>query len=128
MDLTIEFNQAAFTHHIGGKDICFAISTAARYDAAIDEDESDNKHLIMIRGMTEEEAFALDKKWTETTPKAGPNGSGFIAKRKAAQNIARVIAIEGPSYDYLFAKAIAVHKTPAELIRNMAQERIAAHD
>jgi hypothetical protein len=31
--------------------------------------------------MTEEKAFALDKKWTETTPKIGPNGSGFIAIR-----------------------------------------------
>ena len=52
-------------------------------------------------GMTEEEAFALDKKWTETTPKVGPNGSGFIAKHKAAQNIAHLIAIDGLSYDYL---------------------------
>ena len=76
--------------------------------------------------MTEEEAFALDKKWTETTPKTGPNGSGFIAKRKAAQNIAHMIAIDDTSYDYLFAKAIAGHKTPAEVISDMVQERIAA--
>jgi hypothetical protein len=46
MDLIIEFNQAAFTHHIEEADIRFAISTA-RYDATIDEDESDNKHLII---------------------------------------------------------------------------------
>jgi hypothetical protein len=76
--------------------------------------------------MTEEEAFALDKKWTETTPKIGPNGSGFISKRKATQNAAHIIAIDGPSYDYLFAKAIADHKTPAEVISDMIQERIAA--
>jgi hypothetical protein len=30
----------------------------------------------MIR-MTGEEAFALDKKWTETTPKTGPEGAGY---------------------------------------------------
>jgi uncharacterized DUF497 family protein len=46
MNLTIEFNQTAFTHHIEEEDIRFAISTA-RYDAVIDEDESDNKHLII---------------------------------------------------------------------------------
>ncbi|MDR1099620.1 MAG: hypothetical protein LBL28_03990 [Treponema sp.] len=46
VDLNIEFNQAAFTHHIEEADIRFAISTA-RYDAKIDEDESDNKHLII---------------------------------------------------------------------------------
>jgi hypothetical protein len=46
MDLNIEFNQAAFTHYIEEADIRFAISTA-RYDARIDEDESDNKHLII---------------------------------------------------------------------------------
>jgi hypothetical protein len=36
-----------------------------------------------------------------------------------------MIAIDGPSYDYLFAKAIASHKTPAEVISDMIQERIA---
>jgi hypothetical protein len=76
--------------------------------------------------MTEEEAFELDKKWTETTPKLGPNGSGFIAKRKAAQNAAHIIAIDGSSYNYLFAKALADHKTPSEVISDMIQERIAA--
>jgi hypothetical protein len=76
--------------------------------------------------MTEEEAFALDKKWTETTPKIGPNGSGFIAKRKATQNTAHLIAIDGLSYEYLFAKAIASHKTPADIIGDMVQEQIAA--
>jgi len=72
--------------------------------------------------MTEEEAFALDKKWTETTPKVGPNGSGFLSRRKAA---ARMVTIDGLSADYLFSKAIADHKTPAEIISEMVQERLA---
>jgi hypothetical protein len=76
--------------------------------------------------MTEEEACALDKKWTETTPKIGPNGSGFIAKRKAAHNTAHLIAIDGPSYEYLFAKAIASHKTPADIIGELIREQITA--
>ena len=71
--------------------------------------------------MTEEEAFALDEKWTKTTPKVGPNGSGFLARRRTAH----MITIDGLSADYLFSKAIATHKTPAEIISEMVQERIA---
>ena len=71
--------------------------------------------------MTEEEAFALDEKWTKTTPKVGPNGSGFLSKRKAAH----MITIDGLSADYLFSKAIADHKTPAEIISEMVQEKLA---
>ena len=71
--------------------------------------------------MTEEEAFALDEKWTKTTPKVGPNGSGFLSKRKAAH----MITIDGLSADYLFTRAIADHKTPAEVLSEMVQEKIA---
>jgi len=77
---------------------------------------------IMAR-MTEEEAFALDEKWTKTTPKVGPNGSGFLSKRKAD---ARIITIDDLSADWLNTKALADHKTPAEIISEMVQERIAA--
>jgi len=73
--------------------------------------------------MTEEEAFALDEKWTKTTPKVGPNGSGFLSKRKAA---AHIITIDDLSVDWLNTKALADHKTPAEIISDMVQERIAA--
>jgi len=72
--------------------------------------------------MTEEEAFDLDEKWTKTTPKVGPNGSGFIAKRKTA---AHTITIDEISADYLFAKAIAEHKTPADVISDMVHEKLA---
>jgi hypothetical protein len=72
--------------------------------------------------MTEEEAFALDEKWTKTTPKVGPNGSGFLSKRKAA---AHIITIDDLSADWLNTKAITDHKTPAEIISDMVQERIA---
>ena len=71
--------------------------------------------------MTEEEAFALSKKWTEITPKVGPNGSGFLARRR----VAHMITIDGLSADYLFSKAIADHKTPAEIISEMVQEKLA---
>ena len=70
--------------------------------------------------MTEEEAFALDEKWTKTDPKVGPNGSGFLSKRRAAH----MITIDSFSADYLFSKAIADHKTPADIINDMVQERL----
>ena len=70
--------------------------------------------------MTEEEAFALSEKWTKTTPKVGPNGSGFLAKRRASH----MVTIDGLTADYLFSKAIADHKTPAEIISEMVQERL----
>jgi hypothetical protein len=44
--VTIEFNQAAFTHNVTEMDIRFAFDTA-RFDGSIDEDESDNKHLVI---------------------------------------------------------------------------------
>ena len=46
MDVTIEFNQAAFTHNVKEDDIRFVFDTA-RYDGSIDEDDSDNKYLVI---------------------------------------------------------------------------------
>jgi propanediol dehydratase small subunit len=46
MKVSIEFNQAAFTHKVKEEDIRFAFDTA-RYDGSIDEDESDNKYLVI---------------------------------------------------------------------------------
>jgi hypothetical protein len=46
LDFRIEFNQSAFTHNLTEADIRFAFDTA-RFDGSIDEDESDNKHLVI---------------------------------------------------------------------------------
>ena len=46
MNVTIEFNQAAFIHKVTEDDIRFAFDNA-RYDGTIDEDESDNKYLVI---------------------------------------------------------------------------------
>jgi hypothetical protein len=73
--------------------------------------------------MTDEEADRLDEKWTKNPPKPGPNGTGFFTRRKAA---ARTVTIDDLSADYLMIKAMATHKTPAEIISEMVQERIAA--
>jgi hypothetical protein len=65
-------------------------------------------------------AFALDEKWTKNDPKIGPNGSGFLSKRKSAH----MITIDALSANYLFSKAVADHKTPAEVISDMVQKEI----
>jgi hypothetical protein len=73
--------------------------------------------------MTEEEAARLDEKWTKNPPKPGPNGTGYFTQCKKA---AHTITIDSFTANYLSSKAIADHKTPAEIIGEMVQERIAA--
>jgi hypothetical protein len=71
--------------------------------------------------MTDEEADRLDEKWTKNPPDVGPNGTGFFAKRKAA----RMVTIDSLSANYLLTKALAAHKTPADIISDMVQKEIA---
>jgi hypothetical protein len=70
--------------------------------------------------LTEEEYDALDEYWTKNTPKLGPNGTGFISRREA-----RIFGVDDLSADYLFTKAIADHKTPAQIINEMVREKLA---
>jgi len=74
--------------------------------------------------LTEEEYDALDEKWTKNPPKPGPNGTGFFAQRKMAldEQAARSITVDSFIADYLLAKAIEAHKTPAEIISDMVKE------
>jgi hypothetical protein len=80
--------------------------------------------------MTDEEADRLDEKWTKNPPKPGPNGTGFFTRRRAAaensNGTAHTVTIDALSADYLFTKAMATHKTPADIIGEMVRERIAA--
>jgi len=73
--------------------------------------------------MTDEEAARLDDKWTKNPPKPGPNGSGYYTKCK---NTAHTVTIDGFTANYLLAKAMADHKTPAEIISELVQQQIAA--
>jgi hypothetical protein len=75
--------------------------------------------------MTEEEADALDEYYTKNPPKVNPGkrGTGFFTQRKT---VGRTITVDTLSADYLTTKAIATNKTPAEIISEMIQERIAA--
>jgi hypothetical protein len=75
-----------------------------------------------MKDLTDEKYARLDEKWTKTTPKVGPNGSGYFSQRKAA---ARTVTIDDFSANYLMIKAMDTHKTPAEIINEMVHERIA---
>ena len=78
--------------------------------------------------LTEEEYDALDEYYTKNPPKVDPakNGTGFFSRRKAA---ARTITIDSMSADYLSIKAMATHKTPAEIISELIQREInASHE
>ena len=76
-----------------------------------------------MKDLTDEEYAKLSEKWTKSTPKIGPNGSGYFSQCKAA---ARTVTIDNFSADYLMIKAMDTHKTPAEIISDMVQERITA--
>ena len=73
--------------------------------------------------MTDEEATRLDEKWTKTPPKPGPNGTGYFSRCKQA---AHTITLDNVTANYLLTKAIADHKTPAEIIGEMVQREISA--
>ena len=78
-----------------------------------------------MKDLTDDEYNRLDEKWTKTTPKVGPNGSGYFSQCKKAA--ARTVTIDDFSADYLMIKAMNTHKTPAELINEMVREKIAAN-
>ena len=87
-----------------------------------------SRRIDKMPDMTEEEYDALDEKWTKNPPRPGPNGTGFFAQRKAAlaSQSARSITVDSFTADYLLTRAIATHKTPADVISEMVQEQIAS--
>jgi len=70
--------------------------------------------------MTEEEAFALDEKWTKTTPKINPDKPGIFARQNALLGV-----LDAVSEDYIRTKAEAYQKTPAEIISDLVMEKLA---
>jgi hypothetical protein len=69
--------------------------------------------------MTEEEADALDERWTNTTPVIDTSRSGYFAR-----HMARLVEVDDLSAAYLRAKADAAHKTPAEIISYMVRREM----
>jgi hypothetical protein len=75
----------------------------------------------MMPRMTEEEAFALDDYFTKTTPKLGPNRTGFFPWDKDY-----MVLLDELSAGYIRSRADATHKTPTEIIGELAREKISA--
>ncbi|GHV82612.1 hypothetical protein AGMMS49991_11700 [Spirochaetia bacterium] len=75
--------------------------------------------------LTEKDYDTLDEEFTNNPPKIDPNrkGTGYFTRQKS---MGRSITIDSLSADYLTTKAIATHKTPAQIVGEMVRERIAA--
>ena len=71
--------------------------------------------------MTDEEYDALDEELTRTTPKLGPNGTGWISQREL-----RILGLNKLSTDYILTKANATHLSPAQIIDELVREKVIA--
>jgi len=71
--------------------------------------------------MTEEEAYALDDFVTNNEITLGPNGSGWLSQREM-----RLWGLTNITINYLLTKAMADHKTPAQLIDELVGKEIAS--
>jgi hypothetical protein len=78
------------------------------------------KERIMAR-LTEEEAYALDDFVTNNEITLGPNGSGWLAQREL-----RHLGLSNTTVNYLFTRAAADHKPPAQIIDELVQEKVTA--
>jgi hypothetical protein len=70
--------------------------------------------------MTEEETLALDDFVTNSEITLGPNGSDWLSQREM-----RLLGMSTITVNYLLTKARADHKSPAQLIDELVQEKIA---
>ena len=71
--------------------------------------------------MTEEEADALDEELTRTTPKVDFNKPDIFIHQKELLN-----ALNPKAADYIMTRALATRQTPAQIIGELVEERIAA--
>jgi len=71
--------------------------------------------------MTDEEAAALDDRWTKTTPKVNPGRPGVFASQRVLLE-----TLDSLSANYIRNQAEASHKTPAEIIGELVREKITA--
>jgi hypothetical protein len=71
--------------------------------------------------MTEEEADALDEEVTRTIPKVDFNKPDIFIRQRELLNVLNPTAA-----DYIITRALATHRTPAQIIGELVGERIAA--
>ena len=71
--------------------------------------------------MTEEEADALDEELTRTTPKVDFSKPDIFIRQRELLNV-----LKPATADYIMTRALATHQTPAQIIGELVEERIAA--
>jgi len=71
--------------------------------------------------LTDEEYDALDEELTRVVPKLGPNGTGWLEQREL-----RLLGLSNMTVNYLFTRAAADHKTPAQIIDELVADKIAS--
>jgi hypothetical protein len=71
--------------------------------------------------LTEEEAYALDDFVTNNEITLGPNGTDWLAQREM-----QIWGMSNMTVNYLMTKAMAYHKTPAQIIDELVGKDIAA--
>ena len=69
--------------------------------------------------MTDEEYDALDEELTRTVPKVGPDGSGWLSKMGY-----RPLNLSAMTVNYIMTRAIASHKSPAQIIDELVCEKL----
>jgi hypothetical protein len=57
---------------------------------------------------------------TRTVPKMGPNGTDWLAQREM-----RLLGFSNLTVNYLMTKAMADHKSPAQIIEDWVRKEIA---
>jgi len=71
--------------------------------------------------MTEEEADALDEELTRTTPRVNFNKPDIFFYQREFLNLLKPTVA-----DYIMTRALATHQSPAQIICELVEERIAA--
>jgi hypothetical protein len=71
--------------------------------------------------MTEEEADALDEELTRTTPRVNFDKPDIYIYQRELLNVLNPTAA-----DYIMTRALATRQTPAQIIGELVDERIAA--
>ena len=74
-----------------------------------------------MANMTEEEADALDEELTHNTPKVDFTKPDVFIYQRELLNVLKPTAA-----DYIMTRALATHQTPAQVISELVEARIAA--
>ena len=73
-----------------------------------------------MASMTNEEADALDELLTKTTPRLGPNGTGFFSSKGY-----QMIALDEDTARILNAQSIVTRQSPSEIVTELVHGQFA---